>query len=71
MLLKKFQIKVINKFGFVKAIINYVRENGDITKEDLLEKAPFDNYSIVTLFGEDLPKVLNMVNILHDSVNVA
>ncbi|MBQ8540824.1 MAG: DEAD/DEAH box helicase family protein [Clostridia bacterium] len=55
---------------FVKTIINYVRENGDIRKEDLIEKAPFDNYNIITLFGENISSVLTIVSILHDSVNV-
>ena len=56
---------------FVKAIINYLRENGDICKEDLIEKSPFDNYDIITLFGENISSVLEIVSILHDSVNVA
>ena len=56
---------------FVKSIINYVRENGDICKEDLIEKSPFDNYDIITLFGENISSVLKIVSILHDSVNVA
>lgn len=56
---------------FVKSIINYVRENGDISKEDLIEKSPFDNYDIITLFGENISSVLKIVSILHDSVNVA
>ena len=54
----------------MKTIINYVRENGDIRKEDLIEKAPFDNYNIITLFGENISSVLTIVSILHDSVNV-
>lgn len=56
---------------FVKSIINYVRENGDICKEDLIEKSPFDNYDIIALFGENISSVLKIVSILHDSVNVA
>lgn len=56
---------------FVKSIINYVRENGDIRKEDLIEKSPFDNYDILTLFGENISSILKIVSILHDSVNVA
>ncbi len=56
---------------FVKAIINYVRENGDISREDLIEKSPFDNYDILTLFGENIATVLKIVNAIHDSVSVA
>lgn len=56
---------------FVRAIINYARENGDISREDLLEKAPFDNYDITSLFGDNIASVLTIVGILHDSVNIA
>lgn len=56
---------------FVKAIINYVRENGDIRREDLLEKAPFDNYDIMTLFGENIATIVNIVNVIHNCVSVA
>ena len=56
---------------FIRAIINYVRENGDIRKEDLLEKSPFDNYNIISLFGDNISSLLTIVGILHDSVNVA
>ena len=56
---------------FIRAIINYVRENGDIRREDLIEKSPFDNYDILTLFGDNITSVLTIVGILHDSVNVA
>lgn len=56
---------------FVKAIINYVRENGDISKEDLIEKEPFDNYDIISLFGENIAAVLQIINVLHNSIDVA
>lgn len=56
---------------FIRAIINYVRENGDISREDLIEKSPFDNYDILALFGDNITSVLTIVGILHDSVNVA
>ena len=56
---------------FVKAIINYVRENGDIKTEDLLEKSPFDNYDLVTLFGENIQAIIHIVGVFHDCVSVA
>ena len=56
---------------FVKAIIDYVRENGDIIAEDLLEKAPFDSYDIVTLFNDNVPIIMNIVNAMHDSIVAA
>jgi len=56
---------------FVKAIIDYVRENGDIQMEDLLEKAPFDNYDILSLFGSNVIMIRNIVNQFHNSVLAA
>ena len=56
---------------FVKAIIDYVRENGDIKAEDLLEKSPFDNYDIVTLFGSNVPVIMQIVNAMHNSIQAA
>lgn len=56
---------------FVKAIIDYVRENGDIVAEDLIEKSPFDNYDIVSLFGSNVPIVANIVNAIHNSITAA
>jgi len=56
---------------FIRAIINYVRENGDISKEDLLNTEPFDNYDLMLLFGEQVGAVLDVVNTLHDSIRMA
>lgn len=56
---------------FVKSIIDYVRENGDIVAEDLIEKSPFDNYDIVSLFGNNVPIVVNIVNAMHNSIVAA
>lgn len=56
---------------FVKAIIDYVRENGDICAEDLIEKSPFDNYDIVSLFGNNITIVTNIINHIHKSVMAA
>lgn len=56
---------------FIRTIINYVRENGDITKEDLLETSPFDSYDIGDLFGDKLPVVVSVVDAFHNCVRVA
>lgn len=56
---------------FVKAIIDYVRENGDIQTEDLIEKSPFDNYDILSLFGSNVTLITTLVNRLHGSVVAA
>ncbi len=56
---------------FVKTIINYVNENGDIETEDLLNTSPFDDQDILELFGEKI-KILNfIVNTVHSVVQVA
>lgn len=56
---------------FVRAIINYVRVNGDINPEDLIEKAPFDSYSLIDLFGENVGYVTRIIKVVHESVMVA
>ena len=56
---------------FVKAIIDYVRENGDIQVEDLIEKSPFDNYDILELFGANIRFITQLVNTMHNSIMVA
>ena len=55
----------------MKAIVDYVRENGDIRAEDLIDKSPFDNYDIVTLFGNYVPALLQIVNTMHNSIIAA
>lgn len=65
-----------NKFNsqqqeFVKTIISYVRENGDITKSDLVNNEPFSNYDLTELFGVAIPTIVDIVNILHGSIMVA
>ena len=53
---------------FVKAIIDYVRENGDIEASDLIERSPFDNYDILTLFGPNVQLLTEIVNKIHGSI---
>ncbi len=56
---------------FVKAIIDYVRENGDININDLIEKSPFDNYDIITMFGAQAQILRNIVDVMHNSITAA
>jgi len=56
---------------FIKSIIDYVRENGDIRIEDLLENAPFQSYDIVSVFGHHVPIVRAIVDIMHNSITAA
>lgn len=55
---------------FIQTIINYVRENGDIELSDMVNSEPFNNYDLNEMFGVSLPEVVQIVKILHDSVNV-
>lgn len=55
---------------FIRTIINYVRENGDITKEDLLGTSPFDDYDLLDLFDDKVSAVVDVVSVFHDSVSV-
>lgn len=56
---------------FVKSIINYVQQNGDITKQDLVEKSPFSDFDVVGLFNDKIDILLNVITNLHDSILVA
>lgn len=53
---------------FILAIINYVRENGDIERSDMVNTEPFNNYDLNEIFGVKLKTVIGIVNILHDSI---
>ena len=53
---------------FILTIINYVRENGDIELKNIVNNEPFNNYNITEMFGESLPAVKEIVNVLHLSV---
>ena len=56
---------------YIKDIISYVRENGDITKEDLVETEQFRRRNLLDIFGASVPAVVEIVNILHNSIIVA
>jgi len=56
---------------FVQSMIDYVRQNGDIQVENLIEDAPFDSVDIKNLFGENMPLVADMVKRLHGCITVA
>lgn len=46
---------------FVKMIINYVRENGEISRNDLVNSYPFQFLQPVQLFGDKMPLLLNAI----------
>jgi type I restriction enzyme R subunit len=55
---------------FVKSIINYVQQNGDITKEELVNKAPFSDFDVVELFNDKIDALINVIDNLHESILV-
>ena len=56
---------------FIKSIIDYVRENGDIQMADLLDKKPFDTCDISAVFGTQIYVVTSIVNTMHNSIVAA
>ena len=50
-----------NQQEFVKMVINYVRENGEITRSDLVNSYPFRFLQPVQLFGDKMPILLNVI----------
>lgn len=56
---------------FVKTIISYVRENGDVTFDDLVNNSPFDNINIIRMFGDKIYIVQKIVEQLHGAVMCA
>ena len=53
---------------FISTIINYVRENGDIEVDDIVNTEPFNNYDVNEIFGDNVKIIVKVVTILHDSV---
>lgn len=56
---------------FVRTIINYVRENGDVELADMVNTEPFNNYDLNEIFGINLPAMIAVVRTLHDVVQAA
>ena len=55
---------------FVKAIIEYVRVNGNISKEDLF-RDPFADYNVADLFGDKLSVVIEIIKTVQGAVVAA
>jgi len=56
---------------FVNTIIHYVRENGDITRDNLVNNNPFERYNLQDVFGEKIGILLSIVDKLHNVVVAA
>ncbi|MBO4363011.1 MAG: hypothetical protein J5912_01360, partial [Clostridia bacterium] len=55
---------------FIKSIIEYVRENGDIELSDIVNTEPFNDYNLQDLFGANYVMIIDIVNLLHNIVKV-
>lgn len=53
---------------YLKTIINYVNENGDITPDILTNESPFDNYQWVEVFGDKATNIPKYINTLHNVI---
>ena len=56
---------------FVKAMIDYVRQNGDITNDIVANESPFDRYGAAELFGQNIGIILDIINQMHKVVVVS
>ncbi|NCA80669.1 MAG: hypothetical protein EOM76_10900 [Sphingobacteriia bacterium] len=55
---------------YLKTIINYVCENGDITREVLANEIPFDGFDWLHVFGDKFSSIPKFVDELHLAVVV-
>lgn len=53
---------------YLKTIINYVNENGDITTDVLINESPFDSYDLQEVFGDNVAFISEYVNTLHSVI---
>jgi type I restriction enzyme R subunit len=53
---------------YVKTIINYVCENGDITREVIAYESPFDGFDWQNVFGNNVNVIPKYVDELHGAV---
>ena len=53
---------------FIRSVINYVRENGDIELQDIVNTEPFSNFDINEMFGTKVQILVSIVHELHDCI---
>jgi type I restriction enzyme R subunit len=54
----------------VKEIIDYVRLNGDISREDLPNISPFSDYDIGELFDKKVDIIFNVIKVFNESIRI-
>ena len=53
---------------YLRTIIRYVCQNGDIRKEILANQKPFNNFSVARLFGDKTTLLVKYVDMLHSTI---
>lgn len=53
---------------YLKTIIAYVCDNGDITSQTIVNEPPFDSFDWAGVFGHELGSIGKYVKMLHDSI---
>ena len=53
---------------YLKTIVSYVCQNGDITRETLVNDAPFDEFDWQSVFGSRLTYIPQYINQIHSAI---
>ena len=53
---------------YLRTIIRYVCQNGDIRKEILVNQRPFNSIDVANIFGEKAVMIIKYVDMIHDSI---
>lgn len=53
---------------YLKTIINYVNENGDISTDILINESPFDGFDWQQVFGDNIAYIGQYVNYMHGAI---
>ena len=56
---------------YIRSIINYVRVNGDIDTNVVINEEPFKNFVVQDLFGSRAQAIIQIVSKLHDPIIVS
>lgn len=52
---------------FFESIVNYVRENGEVTASDLANKPPFDDLPYIEVFADRMPDLTKLIGIIKET----
>lgn len=55
---------------YLKTILDYVCENGDITTDVIINESPFDNFDWQSVFGDNVAFIGQYVNVIHNVIRV-